>query len=45
MEGMGVNHLHIKLYPMRGLDKDWQPVESDEKVFYNNYPGFLTTKM
>ncbi len=45
MEGMWVNHLHIKLYPMRGLDKDWKPMETEENVFYENYPGFLTTKM
>ena len=45
MEGMWVNHLHIKLYPMRWLDKEWKPVEAEEKVFYDIYPGFLTTKM
>lgn len=45
MEGMGVNHLHIKLYPMRGLTKDWKPEVSKEEVFYENYPGFLTTKL
>jgi hypothetical protein len=30
---------------MRGLDKDWKPMEAKENVFYENYPGFLTTKM
>lgn len=45
MEGMGVNHLHIKLYPMRGLSNDWKPEVSDEEVFYEKYPGFLTTKV
>ncbi|HCY20967.1 TPA: hypothetical protein DIC40_03825 [Patescibacteria group bacterium] len=24
MEGMGVNHLHIKLYPMHGIEEDWK---------------------
>lgn len=45
MEGMGVNHLHLKLYPMWGLAEDRKPEVSDEEVFYENYPGFLTTKM
>lgn len=45
MEGMGVNHLHIKLYPMWNLDHEWRPVEAEEKVFFKHYPGFLTTKM
>jgi histidine triad protein len=45
MEGMGVNHLHIKLYPMRGLTKGWKPEVSKDEVFYETYPGFLTTKL
>ena len=44
MEWMGVNHAHIKLYPMHWLDADRTPDESTEKVFYDEYPGFLTTK-
>lgn len=45
MEGLGVNHLHIKLYPMRGLDAEWKPITAQEKVYFTEYPGFLTTKM
>lgn len=45
MEGMGVNHLHIKLYPMRWLSENWEPTVSEEEVFYQSYPGFLTTKV
>ncbi len=45
MEWMGVNHLHIKLYPMYGLDKNWEPNECPGHVFFETYPGFLTTKM
>ena len=45
MEWMWVNHLHIKLYPMRGLDQERTPIEERENVFYKTYPGFLTTKM
>jgi hypothetical protein len=42
---MGVNHLHIKLYPMWNLNHEWTPIEERENVFYESYPGFLTTKM
>ena len=45
MEGMGVNHLHIKLYPMWGLSEQREPEVSPEKVFFDRYPGFLTTKV
>ncbi len=43
VEGMGVNHAHIKLYPMRGLGKEWKPVFAGDEVFYEKYPGFLTS--
>lgn len=43
IEGMWVNHAHVKLYPMHGLSDNWKPIESSEKVFYENYPWFLTT--
>jgi diadenosine tetraphosphate (Ap4A) HIT family hydrolase len=45
MEGMWVNHLHIKLYPMWNLNHEWTPIEERENVFYESYPWFLTTKM
>ncbi len=45
-EGYGVDHLHLKLIPMHGTGKmnKWKMIErKDEKVFYETYPGFLTT--
>jgi len=44
LEGIGVNHAHIKLYPMHGLGEKFPGRESDETVFYKQYPGFITTK-
>lgn len=44
MEGMGVNHAHIKLYPLHGLDKECEFLAEKEGVFYDRYPGFITTK-
>lgn len=45
MEGMGVNHAHIKLYPMHGLDKDFKSMSSGEPKFYEKYQGSLSTAM
>ena len=42
-EGMGVDHAHVKLIPMHGLDKDWKPVEARETSYAEKYQGFLTT--
>lgn len=45
MEGMGINHAHIKLYPLHGLEKEFQEIWSKEKVFFENYPGYITTQL
>lgn len=43
-EGYGVDHLHAKLYPLHGTaDKTWKPIESKQDVYYEKYPGFITT--
>jgi histidine triad (HIT) family protein len=44
IEGMGVNHLHIKLYPMHGLGTDRKESVSKEKKYFQTYPGYLTTE-
>ena len=33
MEGLGVNHAHIKLYPIHGLDKKFKETWAKEKIF------------
>lgn len=44
MEGMGVNHAHIKLYPLHGLTEKFTEMWAKEKVFFEKYPGYLTTQ-
>lgn len=44
IEGTGVNHFHIKLYPMHNLNKKFRPKEAKTKVFYKAYPGFIDTR-
>lgn len=45
MEGLGVNHLHIKLYPLSGLTDKFEEILSKEKVYFNEYPGYLSTQL
>ncbi len=45
IEGVGINHLHAKLYPLHGLTKEFQPAEATETVFYEKYPGFTDTHL
>jgi diadenosine tetraphosphate (Ap4A) HIT family hydrolase len=43
MEGMGVNHVHIKLYPLHGLGKDFKVMIPEGEHYYEKYKGYLTT--
>lgn len=45
MEGMGVNHAHIKLYPLHGLDEEFTAISPDEKRYTEKYEGYLSTLM
>lgn len=43
MEGLGVNHAHIKLYPIHGLKDTFEEIWAKEKVFFDKYPGYIST--
>lgn len=45
LEGLGINHAHIKLYPLHGLNDKWKAFESNDKVYFEKYPGFVSTKL
>lgn len=45
MEGLGVNHVHIKLYPLHGLRHKYHMLGSDKRAFYRKYAGYLLTHM
>lgn len=45
MEGMGVNHAHIKLYPLYGVEKDFKETWAKEKVFFEEYQGYISTQL
>ncbi len=44
-EGFGVDHIHSKLFPMHGTAtaNSWKPIESRKTVFYEKYPGFISS--
>jgi diadenosine tetraphosphate (Ap4A) HIT family hydrolase len=43
MEGMGVDHVHIKLYPMHGIDKKFKEILSAERMYFDKYKGYIST--
>jgi len=45
MEGMGVNHAHIKLYPLHGITEKFEEMWAKEKIFFEKYEGYLTTRL
>ncbi|MDR0860904.1 MAG: HIT domain-containing protein [Candidatus Peribacteria bacterium] len=45
MEGMGVNHLHIKLYPLHGLGQEWKETNPKETTWFDQYEGYVSTQM
>ncbi|OGM14502.1 diadenosine tetraphosphate hydrolase [Candidatus Woesebacteria bacterium RIFCSPLOWO2_01_FULL_39_23] len=44
-EGFGIDHLHSKLFPMHGTAdmERWKPIESNIDVFFEKYPGYLSS--
>ena len=45
MEGLGINHVHIKLYPIHGLDEKFEESWGKEKVYFEKYEGYITTQL
>jgi diadenosine tetraphosphate (Ap4A) HIT family hydrolase len=45
MEGMGVNHVHIKLYPLYGIEEEFKEIWAKEQVFFEKYQGYLSTQL
>ena len=44
MEGLGVDHAHIKLYPLHGLDKKFIEMWAPEKIYFDKYEGYISTQ-
>jgi len=44
MEGMGINHAHVKLYPLHGLDDKFKEMWAKDKIFFEKYEGYISTQ-
>ncbi len=44
-EGMGVNHIHVKLYPMYGLTGKFEETWAKQEVFFEKYEGYISTQL
>ena len=44
MEGMGVDHAHIKLYPLHGLEEKFTEMWAPEKIYFDKYEGYISTQ-
>ena len=44
MEGLGINHAHIKLYTIHGLKNKFEEMWANEKIFFEKYEGYISTQ-
>lgn len=43
-EGFGVDHAHLKLFPMHGTKlPHWRPIESGVNKYFEQYEGYLSS--
>lgn len=45
MEGMGINHAHIKLYPLHGVTEKFKEMWARDKVYFDSYEGYISTQL
>jgi diadenosine tetraphosphate (Ap4A) HIT family hydrolase len=45
MEGMGINHAHLKLYPLHGVDEKFKEIWAKERVYFEKYEGYISTQL
>ena len=45
MEGLGINHVHIKLYPLHGLSEKFEETWAKEKIYFEKYQGYISTQL
>lgn len=45
MEGLGINHAHIKFYPIHGVDEKFKEMWGKERIFFDKYEGYISTQL
>ena len=45
LEGFGVDHVHVKLFPMHGTasSKKWRPIRSSVDKYFEKYEGYISS--
>lgn len=43
MEGFGIDHAHIKLFPMHGTRGAWRPIKSNVDKYFSQYEGYISS--
>jgi len=43
-EGFGIDHLHVKLFPMHGTKMDnWKSIKSNVDKYFDKYEGYMSS--
>jgi len=42
-EGMGIDHMHVKLYPLHGLKENFEEMWVKKEIYFDKYEGYVTT--
>jgi len=45
IEGLGIDHVHIKLYPLHGLKAKFIETWANEKIYFDKYVGYISTQI
>ena len=45
MEGMGIDHAHIKLYPLHGIKDKFVEMWAENKIYFDKYEGYISTQI
>jgi len=43
IEGFGIDHAHVKLFPMHGTTGPWRQIKSNNPRFFLSYEGFISS--
>jgi len=45
MEGMGIDHLHIKLYPLHWVWPEWKAHRAKQEIYFDQYEWYISTQL
>ncbi|MFH1319778.1 MAG: hypothetical protein ABII90_03885, partial [Bacteroidota bacterium] len=38
-------HVHIKLYPLHGLDEKFKEIWAQKRIYFKRYKGYISTQL